>query len=387
LKYFHLVRAALLRSKFRTLFTLLAVATAFLLFGLLDSVRGTFAAASASVAGAQRLMTISKVSFTLPLPSSLLPRIQSLHGVAAVTSASWFGGIYRDGRTFFPSQAVADNFFDLYPEWQLSAAERQSFQRIRTGAIVGETLASQFGWKVGDKIPLQATIYPQKDGSNTWIFDLVGIYHTSDPRLRSTEYNFWFNGSYLDEARQTSRGMVGYYIENLSDLKEAQAVAKAIDALSTSSDHETKTQSEQSFTTAFVSQLADVGLIVRSIMGAVFFTLMLLTGNTMAQAVRERTPELAVLKTVGFSDSLVLALVLAESVLLLLAGGTCGMLLAGGAVGLVSKTPGLSLPLLPVAGEAWLRGLALMILIGLFVGALPALRAMRLSIVNALAGR
>jgi putative ABC transport system permease protein len=387
LKYLHLAGAALLRSKVRTLFTLLSVMTAFLLFGLLDSVRGTFASAAANVAGAQRLMTISKISFTFPLPLSLLPRIQAVQGVAGLSYASWFGGLYRDGRIFFPSQAVAENFFDVHPEWQLRPEEREAFRRIRTAAIVGESLAAQFGWKVGDKIPLQATIFPQKGGSNTWIFDLVGIYHTSEPRLRSSEYNFWFNWSYLDEARQIGAGGVGYYIEYLSDLRQAQAVARAVDALSSGSDHETKTQSEQSFTTALVSQLADVGLIVGSIMGAVFFTLVLLTGNTMAQGVRERIPELAILQTLGFTGTQILGLVLAESVLLLLAGGACGMLLATFAVALVSHIPWLSQPLLPVAGTAWLRGISLMVLIGLAVGALPALRAMRLRIVDALAGR
>jgi putative ABC transport system permease protein len=318
---------------------------------------------------------------------SLLSRIQQQPGVDGVTYANWFGGIYQDNRSFFPSMAVADNFFDLHPEWKLTAAERKAFRDIRTGAIVGETLARQFGWKVGDKIPLQATIFPQKDGSNTWIFDLVGIYHTSDPRLRSTEYNFWFNWNYFDEARQIGNGSVGYYIEKLVDMHQAQRVAQGIDALSDESDHETKTQSEQAFNTAFVAQLADIGLIVGSIMGAVFFTLVLLTGNTMAQTVRERIPELAVLKTIGFSNTSVLAMVLAESVLLLVLGGAAGMLLAGVAVGFIREAPGLSVPLLPVAGEAWLRSVVLMILIGLLVGGLPAMRAMRLRVVDALAGR
>lgn len=387
MKYLHLIAAALLRTKVRTLFTVLSVTAAFLLFGLLDCVRGTFASAAASVAGAERLMTMSKISFTVALPMSLLSRIQAQPGVTGVSYANWFGGLYQDNRSFFPSYAVADNFFDLHPEWQLTAAERRAFRDTRTGAIVGETLAREFGWKQGDKIPLQATIFPQKDGSNTWIFDLVGIYHTRDPRLRSTEYNFWFNWSYFDEARELGKGTVGYYVEKLASTRDAQRVAREIDALSADSDHETKTQSEQSFTTALVSQLADIGLIVGSIMGAVFFTLVLLTGNTMAQAVRERIPELAILKTVGFSNTRVLALVLAESVLLLALGGTAGMLLATGVVGVMRDSPLMTLPLIPVGGEAWLRGLVLMVVIGLAIGALPAVRAMRLRIVDALVAR
>lgn len=387
MKYLHLIAAALLRSKVRTVFTLVSVMAAFLLFGLLDSVRGTFASAAASVAGAERLMTISRISFTMALPKSLLEQIKTVPGVTEVSYASWFGGIYQDGSSFFPSEAVADNFLDLYPEWHMSDAERRAFRDTRTGAIVGDSLARAFGWKVGDRIPLQATIFPQKDGSNTWLFDLVGIYHTVDPRLRSTEYNFWFHWSYFDEARQIGNGSVGYYIEKLASTRDARRVAQAIDALSEDSDHETKTESEQSFTTALVSQLADIGLIVGSIMGAVFFTLVLLTGNTMAQGVRERIPELAVLKTLGFSNTGVLAMVLTESVLLLALGGVAGMLLAGAIVDVLRNGPGLSLPLLPVAGAEWLRGLALMAAIGLLVGGLPALRAMRLRIVDALADR
>lgn len=387
MKYLPLIFAALFRRKARTLFTLLSVTTAFLLFGLLDSVNGTFQSSAASVAGAQRLVTVSRISFTLTLPMSLLSRIQTVPGVTAVTYASWFGGIYQDGRNFFPSEAVAENFFDLYPEWKLPPEQRRAFRETRTGAVVGESLARRFGWKLGDKIPLQGTIFAQKNGSNTWSFDLVGIYHTDDPRLRSDENNFWINWAYFDEARRIGTGSVGFYITHLADIHQAQAVAQRIDALSEGSDYETKTQSEQAFTTAFVSQYADIGLIVGAIMGAVFFTLLLLTGNTMAQAVRERIPELAVLKTLGFSDRRVLTLVLVESVLLLALGGTLGMALAGLAVAGIGSAGVMNFPLLPVAGEAWLRGITLMVLVGLAVGGWPAMQAMRLRIVDALQAR
>jgi len=386
-KYFHLIWAALFRRKTRTFFTLLSVLAAFLLFGLLDSVRGAFTAASNNVTGADRLITVSKISLTLPLPRSLLARIQAVPGVADTTFANWFGGIYQDPKNFFPSQSVAENFLDLYPEWKISAEERKAFHDTRTGAIVGASLAQKFGWKVGDKIPLQATIFPQKDGSNTWTLDLVGIYHVDDPNLRAQEDALYFNWSYFDEARQTSKGSVGWYVVRVIDRDRADAVAAAIDALSFDSDHETKTQSEQAFMAAFASQFADIGLIVGSIMGAVFFTLVLLTGNTMAQAVRERIPELAVLKVLGFTHRGVLALVLCESVLMLVLGGAAGLALAGVAVGAIRQAMGPSVPMLPVAGSIWERGLGLMVLIGIVVGALPALRGMRLRIVDALTGR
>ena len=182
------------------------------------------------------------------------------------------------------------------------AAERAAFHNTRTGAVVGESLARKFHWKLGDKIPLQATIFPQKNGANDWTFDLVGIYRVADPKQKSQESVLFFNWDYFDEARAFGNGNVGWYITRVTDRKLAQQVAQAVDALSANSDHETKTQTEQAFNAAFVSQYGDIGLIVGAIMGAVFFTLILLTGNTMAQAVRERIPELAVLKTIGFSN-------------------------------------------------------------------------------------
>ncbi|HVW67635.1 MAG TPA: FtsX-like permease family protein [Steroidobacteraceae bacterium] len=388
MKYFHLVWAALFRRKTRTLFTLLSVLAAFLLFGLLDSVRMAFTNASSSIAAASRLVTMSKLSFTMSLPKSLLTRIQAVPGVAEVAYANWFGGIYQDPKNFFPSEAISDNFLDLFPEWQLSPEQRKALHDTRTGAIVGASLAAKFHWKIGDRIPLQATIFPQKDGSNTWTFDLVGIYHVSDPKLVSQENALFFNWAYFDEVNQFRVGSsVGWYTEKLQDTRRADEVARAIDALSEDSDHETKTQSEQAFTASFISQFADIGLIVGSIMGAVFFTLVLLTGNTMAQAVRERVPELAVLKTIGFSSTSVLNLVLAESVLLLLLGGVMGLVMAGVVIDIVRAKLGTSIPLASLDGGIWLRALALMIAIGLIVGALPAVRGMRLRIVDALSGR
>jgi putative ABC transport system permease protein len=385
-KYLPLIWSALFRRKTRTLFTLLSVLAAFLLFGLLNSVREAFANAGQSVAGASRLITISKVSFMVSLPKSLDMRIQSVPGVAEVTYANWFGGIYQDPKNFFANEAVAPNFFDVYSEFKLPPAELRAFEATRTGAVVGASLATKFHWKVGDQIPLQATIFPQKGGVNTWTFNLVGIYHIANPRERGQENAMFFHWKYFDEATEFGGGNVGWYIEKIAHPKDADRVAQAIDAISANSDHETKTQSEDAFQASFVSQFADIGLIVGAIMGAVFFTLILLTGNTMAQAVRERVPELAILKTIGFSNRSVLLLVLAESVLLLALGGAAGLALADFAVSVIRARLG-AIPMLPVGLESWLQGLGLMALIGLLVGALPAQRGMRLRIVDALAGR
>ncbi len=388
MKYFHLVWAALFRSKTRTVFTLFSVLAAFLLFGLLDSVRTAFANAGGSVAGVDRLVTFSKLTFTMALPKSLLPRIQAVPGVGQVAYANWFGGIYQDPKNFFPNEAISENYLDLFPEWIMPAEQRDAFRHTRSGAVVGKALADKFHWKIGDKIPLEATIFPQKNGSNTWTFDLVGIYHVKDPKLASQENVMFFNWDYFNEATAFGGGnTVGWYTFRLTDRKDADRVSQAVDALSADSDHETKTQTEQSFTAALISQFADIGLIVGAIMGAVFFTLVLLTGNTMAQAVRERIPELAVLKTIGFSSRSILTLVLAEAVLLLVIGGGIGLALAGVVVDIVRARIGNTVPLARLDASIWLLGLALMIAIGLVVGALPALRGMRLRIVDALSGR
>lgn len=386
MKYLHLVWAALMRRKARTGFTLVSVLTAFLLFGLLDSVRTAFGDAGSSVSGVNRLLVMSRISMTVSLPQSLLPRIEAVPGVAEVAYGNWFGGIYQDPKNFFPNEAVSENFLDVFDDYEMPAEQREAFRNTRTGAIVGAELAQRFGWKIGDKIPLQATIYPQRDGSNTWTFDLVGIFHARDRKDKNRESIMFFNWKYLDENRPFDRGRIGFYAVKVADVDQADQVAHAIDAISANSDHETKTQSENAFNRAFVSQFADIGLIVGGIMSAVFFTLILLTGNTMAQAVRERIPELAVLKTIGFSNRSVLGLVLAESVLLILLGGLLGIGLAALIVPAMSSEVGGLLPD-QVRLATWSLGLALMVGIGLVVGALPALRGMRLRIVDALAGR
>ena len=386
MKYLHLIWAALFRSKTRTLLTLMSVVAAFLLFGMLDSVRVAFNTGG-NLAGSKRLVVASRLSITQMLPYSLLSQIEAVPGVKRVAYAAWFGGIYRDPKNFFPNFSVSPNYFDMYPEYVLSAEQKAAFTADRTGAIVGESLAKRNGWKLGDTVPLQATIFPQKDGSNAWPLKIDGIFTIKDAKRRGEENQLWFHWKYFDEANQYVNGRVGWYMVELADINQADRVGQAIDAISANSDHETKTQTEQAFNQAFAKQFADIGLIVTAIMGAVFFTLLLLTGNTMAQAVRERIPELAVLKTIGFTNRSVLWLVLAESMLLVVLGGLIGLGLAALLMPIVSAGSGGMIQLPTVLPQTWLLGLALMLVIGAIVGALPALRAMRLNIVDALAGR
>jgi putative ABC transport system permease protein len=385
MKYLHLIWAALFRSKTRTFLTLLSVVAAFLLFGMLDSVRVAFNSGG-SVAGANRLVVASRLSITQMLPYSLGPQIQSTQGVKQSAYAAWFGGIYQDPKNFFANFSVGPGYLDLYPEFELPAAQRKAWEANRTGAIVGESLAKRHGWKIGDTIPLQATIFPTQ-GSNNWTFKLDGIFRVNDPKQKAQENVLFFHWKYFDEANDYVKGRVGWYIVKVDDPGAADRVAKAIDALSANSDHETKSQTEEAFNQAFAKQFADIGLIVTAIMGAVFFTLLLLTGNTMAQAVRERIPELAVLKTIGFSDRSVLWLVLAESVLLVVLGGLIGLGLAAILMPGVSAASGGMIQLPTVLGQTWAMGIVLMLAIGMIVGLLPALRGLRLNIVDALAGR
>jgi len=388
MKYLHLVWASLFRRKTRTVLTLVSIIAAFLLFGLLDAVRTSFTQAGQSANGAARLQTGSKLSFIQTLPKSLLAQIERVDGVKAVTHANWFGGAYQDPHNQVFSFAVAPNYLDLYPEIVVGEAERKAFTATRTGALIGERLAQKFGWKVGDHVPLQSQIFPDKSGSKNWQFDIVGIMHSSDKKTGGFyDQMFLLNWKYFDDTTPYNQGSVGWYVTRVVDVNQADRVAKAIDALSANSDHETRTQTEQAATASWMKQLADIGLIVGSIMGAVFFTLLLLSGNTMMQAVRERTSEIAVLKTIGFSSRSVLAMVLAESVLLLMLGGLVGLGLATVVIPAISAGSGGMLNLPSVGAGSWVLGLALMASIGFAVGALPAWNAMRLNIVDALARR
>jgi putative ABC transport system permease protein len=388
MKYLHLIWASLFRRKTRTILTLVSIVAAFLLFGLLDAVRTSFAEAGQSANGAQRLQTGSRLSFIQLLPQSLQARMEQVPGVKTVTYANWFGGAYQDPHNQVFSFAVAPNYLDVYPEMSVSEAERKSFADTRTGVLIGEGLAQRYHWKVGDRIPMQSTIFPDKSGSKNWVFDVAGIIHVTDKKSAGFfDQLMLLHWNYFDDTTPYNRGGVGWYVTKVADVNQADRVAKAIDALSANSDHETRTQTEQAATASWMKQFANVGLIVTSVMGAVFFTLMLLSGNTMMQAVRERTNELAVLKTIGFSGTSLMVMVLAESVLLLVLGGVVGILLAEPLIPMISKALRGMIAPSPVSLASWAEGIVLMLVIAALVGALPAWRAMRLNIVDALARR
>jgi putative ABC transport system permease protein len=388
MKYFHLIWAALFRRKARTFLTLASILAAFLLFGMLDGIRTTFAQLGQSADGAQRLQTTSRLSIVESLPISLESRIRRIDNIQDVTWANWFGGAYQNPRNQLFTFAVAPNYLDLYPEVDVEPAQLDAWKRTRDGILVGQQMMTRFGWEVGQRIPLQSTIFPNSDGTLNWSFEIVGVLRGKEGRSAGfTDALILMHYDYFEEATPYVDDTVGWYISRVSDVNRSDAAAKAIDALSANSPNETKTMNEQAAMAAQLNQMADIGLIVGSIMGAVFFTLLLLTGNTMAQAVRERTSELAVLKTIGFTSASVLGMVLAESILLVVIGGVLGLGLAAVLSPVVTAASNGVISLPAIGWESWALGLGLMIVIGLLVGALPALRAMRLNIVDALAGR
>ncbi|MGP8033457.1 MAG: ABC transporter permease [Steroidobacteraceae bacterium] len=380
------VIANLFRRRTRTILTLLSVIMAFLLFGLLQSVNSIFSS-GADFVGATRLFVQARVSFTTALPLSMLPKLEAIPGVGRVAYQQWFGGVWQTNTQLIMFALDPQRYHDVYPEWVMPDAQWQAFEHTRTGLIAGRQLAEQYGWKIGQQVPISSNIWPQKNGSKAWIFDLVGIFDGKDQDWQKRTNLAFMQQDYFDEANQFGiKGRTNFFILKLSDSSRAEAISRAVDSMFENSPDETKTQTEKDFNISFVKQIGDIGLIVRWILFAVFFTLLLVVGNTMAQSVRERIPELAVLKTLGFSDGSVLGLVLAEAFTLVLFGGLVGMLLASLAGAMVEKATGGQF-LLALNGWVWLIGIVAIVLMSVAVGLLPALRAMRLRIVDALAGR
>jgi putative ABC transport system permease protein len=386
MKFFPLVWTTLWRKKTRTLFTLLSVIVAFLLFGVLETVDYAFSHADGGITGADKLITTNKFSITLQLPFSDVQQIRSVPGVAEVTWITWFGGYYQESKNFvFAMPIDTDTYFSVHKdEFIVSDAEMDAFRTTRTGGLVNRALMKKFGWKVGDKIPLHSTIWTQKSGSLDWTFDIVGSFDAKDPTQASAQSStLWFHYELFDEGRSFGKGDVGWFEERVADPAQSVAIANRIDALFANSSDETKTQPAKEFSMAFVKQFGDIGFVLRAILGAVFFTLLFLTGNTMMQSVRERVPELAVLKTLGFGDTTVLGLVIAESLLLCMTAALVGLALSFGALPILK----LGLQGVDVSPRAILPGIGVAVLLALIVGIPPALGAMRLNIVDALADK
>jgi putative ABC transport system permease protein len=385
MKYAHLLWRNLLRRKIRTTFTFLSIVVAFFLFGLLMAIRNGFTG-GIEIAGQNRLLTVHKMSIIQPLPFRYLGQIQATPGVRFVTHLSWFGGIYQDPKNFFAQMAVdPEGILRIYPEFRVDDADRQRWLTTRTGALVGKKLADRFGWKIGDRIPIQPTFFRPRDGkSDTFEFELVAFYKGASPDIDETQ--FFFNYDYLME-RTGNPGTVGWYALEVEDPARADEVAHAVDRQFANSPAETKTTTEKAFMQSFAHQIGDTGAMMTAIAAVVFFVILLITGNTMAQAVRERTNELGVLKTVGFTDSAVMAMVLGEAVLLAGSAGVVGLALVALAAPGFAKAVESFMPVFYVPAKSLGMGIAFAIILGLASGGLPAFFAQRLSIVEALRRR
>jgi putative ABC transport system permease protein len=376
MKYVPLIIANLFRKKLRTTLTIGSFAVALFLFGLLIVVRGAFNQ-GAEVAGADRLVVINKTSIIQPLPLSYRDRLLQVPGVKEVTSENWFGGVYQDEKNFFAQMAIDDaTFWKMYPEFSIDPEQRKAFQDDKEGVIVGADLAKRFGWKIGDRVPIKGTIFP-----GTWEFNVRGIYHGTRPQDDQTQ--FLFRWDYLEERRAFGKGMVGWYTLRVDNPDNAAQIVKAVDNTFANSPWETKTDTEKSFAAGFVKQMGNIQFLIMSIGGVVFFTLLLVTGNTMAIAVRERIRELAVLKAVGFSDTFVLVLVLFESMFVALIGAGLGLSLIKLFTLNGDPTHGM-LPYFRLPLWAILFGFVVAATVGLAAGILPALTASRLRVVDAL---
>ena len=381
MRFLPLLWANLRRRKIRTALTLLSILVAFLLFGYLAAISKAFEM-GVDLAGADRLIVRHRVSIIQLLPISYQDRIQEIPGVSFATHATWFGGVYKEPKNFFAQMVVEpEQYLAMYPEFLLSEEEKAAWLASRTAAVVGRNTADRFEWKLGDRIPIQATIWQRKDGGSTWEFDLVGIYEGAEKGTDTTQFLFRYD--YFDEARLFGEGLVGWYYIQVDDPDQAAQVAEAVDDRFANSSYETKTETEKAFIQGFAKQMGNIGAILTGVLTAVFFTILLVAGNTMAQSVRERTQELAVLKAIGFGDRAILVLVLGESMFLAALGGGLGLALSWALISRGDPTGG-ALPIFFFPLPDLILGAFFVLLLGLVTGLFPAIRAMRLRIADAL---
>jgi len=381
MKYLPLIWANLTRRKTRIIFTLLSVIFAFLLFGVLMAIRQAFTL-GANYAGANRLMTMSAVSLTVALPLSYGERITSVQGVEEVNPQAWVGGYFQDPRNPIYTLAVrVKSFLDIYPEYALPAVEQRAWLADKRGAIVGAALARQYGWKPGQQIPLRSNIWRDKNGNNVWDVTVDGIYTSQQ---KGGDNQLFMHYQYLDDSRAFANNTVNWFVLKIVDPARAGAVAQAVDALFANSPNETRTATEKAIVQNFAAQFGDIGAIVTAVVSAVLFSMLLVTANTMAQSVRERTAELAVLKVLGFGNLHLAGLVLLESLLLTVVGGVLGLLLAYAVIAVIPATLLEFLPGLYIPAAGLLAGVLLTLLLGMLAALLPVGRAMRLQVVAAL---
>jgi putative ABC transport system permease protein len=377
-----LIRKNLFRRKLRASLMIASILTAFAIFGVLASIERAFNAGQDIPA--DRLIVVNKINFTQPLPIAYRDRVRAIQGVQQVTHLNWFGGYYQDPKNSLVVLAVDPaTYVDIYgSDGELSSEARQAFVGERTGALVGDAMANKWGWKVGDHVPIASKMFVQKSGSRTWDFTIVGIFRSKKPEL---DTNFMLvQYDYFNETRASGKDEIGWMVLRTMAPTLNDSVVKLIDQTFANSPYETATDTEKAFNRAFMAQFGNIALIVLLVEGAAFVTILMIVGNTLMMSVRERTREIGVLKTLGFSDGHILRLVLGESILLALAGGAAGLGLAALFILAVRDSVRGILPHITISPKIALVGLALMLGFGVITGVIPALSAMRLRIAAAL---
>jgi putative ABC transport system permease protein len=383
-KFWPLVCAGLWRKPVRTVLAMLSVAIAFWLYGTLDGVTAAFGDALVSMTDAARMRTQSRVNVRAGLPLAHRVRIESVPGVRDVGVLTYVGGLYRDSVDFIEVAAIDIGRVATLGTVDLDDAYVEAMRRVRTGAIVGPELVRRYGWKIGDRVTVRSPIWAKADGSNDWAFDIVGTYAIPEGAFPA-DGSFWINYDYFDEERAFAKGTVTFYTLRVEDGDRAAAIGAEIDALFANSADETLTQSERDFFSAQIERVGNIGFIVNSIIGAVLFALLFVTGNTMMQSIRERVPEFAVLKTYGFSNLAVNLLVFAESALLCVTAGVVGLSVA--AVLFPTMFEMMGVAPIPMEKSTLVGGVGVAIALAAVSSWLPTWRAQRLNVVDALAGR
>ncbi len=377
MKYLLLVWSGVWRKRMRAALILLQVTIAFSLFGVLQGLDTGIKQAVAK-AHANRLYVLSRVSSGDSLPSSLLPDIRRVPGVIAVTYQGFIGGTYQNPEQQIGANAVdAASFARIFPEIVIPPAQLRTLISTRTGAIVGDQLAKKYGWKLGQRIPMQSPL-TQRDGSREWSFDIVGFFSVPEDPDRA---NYMIiNYTYLNEAREANRDTVGGFVVQIDDPKRSASIGHDIDTLFANSSHETRTQSESDLASTQVQRIGDIDFLAHAVTAAAFFALLFSTGALMMQSIRERTSELAVLKTVGFPDRGVMALILSEALLSCLLGAAIGLTIAALLLPRARQLIGVG----AVPGIVVALGFGFAVLLAFVSGAIPAWRGLRLQVATAL---
>ncbi len=378
-----LILTGLGRKPLRTGLLIFAIFIAFLIYGVLTAFQSSLENATGP-SSSNRLVVANRINFTQPLPVAYASRIQNVEGVADVSYSNWFGGFYQEPRNFLLTFAVEpESYTRIYSEYVTPDDQRQAFIANRDSIMIGRAVAEQYGWQIGQQIPLSSNIWRRRDGTSVWPVVIRAIYDGKDSNTSTG--SVFLHYEYLDEGRSFGNDTIGIVQIVAADASQNDAVAARVDAQFANSRAETETLSEQAFNAAFVDQQGNIGLIILGVTGAAFITILLIVGNAMAGAIRERTGEIAVMKTLGFTSTRIGRIVVGETLLLSLLGGLLGLGLANLLTGVLSGIPALNqffggMRLTP---EIALSAVGFMAALGFITGAVPAFNAMRVNVITA----